>query len=105
MTKKKDAGWVKAFVTDPEKIAKHKFVPLLHRTISQRKFRPAAGAPKNESGKRQRSAGEPKKRDIFYSSHLDSIIYGYYSHKLTIAYEEFLKNKCNISAARLHDFN
>ncbi len=93
LTKKKDEGWVKAYVTNPEKIAKHKFVPLLHRTISKRKFRPDAGAPKNTSGKRQRLAGEPKKRDIFYSSHLDSIIYGYYSHKLTIAYEEFLKNK------------
>lgn len=99
LTKKKDEGWVKAYVTDPEKITKHPFVPLLHRTISQRKFRPEAGAQKNNSGKRQRSAGKPKKRDVFYSSHLDSIIYGYYSHKLTIEYEEYLKDKPFGSAA------
>ncbi|MGV8135320.1 MAG: reverse transcriptase domain-containing protein [Mangrovibacterium sp.] len=93
LTRKKDAGWVKEFVTNPKKIANHKFVPLLHRTLNQRKYRPAKGAPKNGSGKRQRTAGEKKQRHIYFPSHLDSIIYGYYSHQLTVSYEEYLRDK------------
>jgi hypothetical protein len=93
LTKQKDSGWIKEYVTNPEQIIKHKFTPLLHRTLSQRKFRPEKGAAKNVHKKRQRTASEPKKREIFFPSHLDSIIYGYYNHLLTIGYEEYLKDK------------
>ncbi len=93
LTSKKDRIWLKAYVTNPENIAKHKFVPLLHRTLSQRKYRPLENAPKNESGKRQRSIKNKKERHIFFPSHLDSIIYSYYNHQLTKAYEEYLADK------------
>ncbi len=93
LTKKKDSGWVKRFVANPDKIANHKFVPLLHRSISQRKYRPAKDAPKNISGKRQRSVSDKKKRHIYYPSHLDSVIYAYYSHLLIEKYEEYLNEK------------
>ncbi len=93
LTKKKDAGWVKEFVTNPKKIANHKFVPLLHRTLNQRKYRPAKDAPKNKSGKRQRIVSDKKQRHIYFPSHLDSIVYGYYNHLLTVKYEEYLKDK------------
>lgn len=93
LTKRKDSGWVKKFVTSPEEIANHKFVPLLHRTLNQRKYRPQKDAPKNKSGKRQRTVADKKQRDIFFPSHLDSIIYGYYSHLLTLKYEDYLKDK------------
>lgn len=93
LTKKKDAGWVRKYVTDPEKIAIHKFLPLLHRTLNQRKYRPVKDAPKNESGKRQRAVSDKKQRHIYFASHLDSIIYGYYSHLITVNYEEYLKDK------------
>ena len=89
----KDRGWIKKYVTNPDKIACHKFVPLLHRTITQRKYRPDKNAPKNNAGKRQRIVKSKKERNIFFSSHLDSIVYGYYSHILTTAYEDYLKNK------------
>lgn len=93
LTKKKDIAWLRNFVTNPDNISNHKFVPLLHRTLYQRKYRPQKNAPKNQSGKRQRSVGEKKERQIFFPSHLDSIIYGYYSHLLTIAYEKYLSDK------------
>lgn len=93
LTRKKDSGWVKEYVTNPEKIANHKFVPLLHRTLNQRKYRPVKDAPKNESGKRQRTVRDKKQRHIYFPSHLDSIIYGYYSYLLIVKYEEYLKNK------------
>ncbi len=93
LTKKNDSGWIIDYVTNPEMIANHKFVPLLHRTLNQRKYRPAKGAQKNKSRKRQRSVGDKKQRQIYFPSHLDSIIYSYYSNLLTLKYEEYLVDK------------
>ena len=93
LTSQKDKTWLKSYIANPENIANHKFVPLLHRTLSQRKYRPLKNAPKNNSGKRQRTVSDKKERHIYFPSHLDSIIYSYYSHLLTKAYEEYLKNK------------
>lgn len=93
LTSRKDKGWIKNYIENPENIANHKFVPLLHRTLSQRKYRPTENAPKNNSGKRQRSVRDKKERHIYFPSHLDSIIYSYYSHLLTKAYENYLENK------------
>lgn len=93
LDKRRDSGWIKKYVKNPKKISQHKFVPLIHRTISQRKYRPLKNSNKNASGKRIRVVKDKKQRDIFFASHLDSIVYGYYSHLLTEAYEKFLKDK------------
>lgn len=99
LDKRKDGSWVNTYVKNPDNISVHKFVPLLHRTISQRKYRPSNDAPKNKSGKRFRTVKEKKERHIFFASHLDSIIYGYYSHLLTLAYEKYLEDKSYGSVA------
>lgn len=93
LTSKKDKTWVKEYVKNPENIAKHKFVPLLHRTLSQRKYRPEKNAQKNKNGKRQRTVSDKKERHIYFPSHLDSIVYSYYNHLLTVSYEQYLKDK------------
>jgi hypothetical protein len=90
---KKDTGWIMEYVQNPENIAKHKFTPLLHKKIYQRKYRPNKGAPKNSAGKRQRTEQKRKERPIFYASHLDSIVYSYYSNLISEKYEQFLKTK------------
>ena len=89
----KDRAWVVRYVMDPQNISTHKFVPLLHKVITQRKYRPESPASKNGSGKRNRTVKDPKKRHIFYASHLDSIIYSYYNSILVAAYEEYLSDK------------
>lgn len=99
LTSSRDIAWVKKYVQNPIEIANHKFVPLLHRTMTQRKYRPLENAPKNTSGKRQRTISEKKERHIYYPSHLDSIIYSYYNYLLTTAYEEYLKDKPYSSVA------
>lgn len=90
---KKDTKWIISYVTNPENIVVHKFVPMLHRSISCRRYRPEENATKNKSGKRQRVIHEKKERSIFYCSHLDSMIYGYYNYLLTIQYEKYLNDK------------
>jgi hypothetical protein len=93
LSRKQDGSRILKYVTNPHNIANHKFTPLLHRTISQRKYRPKENSPKNDFKKRQRVIAEKKNRDIFFPSHLDSIIYGYYSFRLTNAYEQYLADK------------
>lgn len=39
------------------------------------------------------TVGSKKERHIYFPSHLDSIIYSYYNHLLTIAYEKYLEEK------------
>lgn len=39
LTSSNDKIWVKNYVQNPQNIIRHKFVPLLHRVLTQRKFR------------------------------------------------------------------
>lgn len=95
----KDRVWVENYVIDSQNIVRHKFVPLLHRVLTQRKFRPDESASKNSSGKRIRTNKGKKERHIYYPSHLDSIIYSYYNDILTQAYEKYLSDKDYASVA------
>lgn len=88
-----DYAWVKEYITDPEKIRVHSFLPLIHKCIKQRKYRPNPNrTDKTPTGKRFREKDE-KKRDIYFASHLDSLIFSYYNNILVDAYEEYIKTK------------
>ena len=89
----KDKGRLIAYVKDKNKIAEHRFTPFIHRQILQRKYRPTTNDLKNDYGKRVRTRIDPKNRPIFFASHLDSLVYGYYSHSITKKYEELLQKK------------
>lgn len=99
LSSKHDKNWIIGFVSNPQNIIRHKFVPLLHRTLSQRKYRPLKNASKNSFGKRQRTIGNKKERHIFFPCHLDSLIYSYYNKILTDCYEGYLKDKTYKSVA------
>lgn len=97
--------WIEPYVTNPNSIAKHAFLPFIHKTALVKKFRKkydeAVGAlhiasERDDSGLRQAST---KKRELFYASHLDSLIFGYYAKILSDQYEIKLKN----DAFKLHD--
>jgi hypothetical protein len=117
-----DYNWVKDYIMNSEKIRTHSFLPLIHKCISQRKFRPdKTKNDKTKTGKRYRIK-DKKDRHIFFASHIDSIIYSYYNSILAEAYENYIKttnfnesivayrkipllrgslnNKCNIDFAK-----
>lgn len=119
----KDYNWVKAYVENSEKIRIHSFLPLIHKSIIKRKFRADNSVSGlNSSKKRTRILGKPKVRDIFFASHLDSLILSKYNEILANAYERHIevknfnesivayrkipiskgsdKNKCNIDFAK-----
>lgn len=88
-----DYNWVKEYILDKEKIRKHSFLPLIHKCISQRKFRPdKSRTDKTKTKRRFRIKGE-KDRNIYFSSHLDSLILSYYNSLLVEAYENHIKTK------------
>lgn len=89
----KDYNWVKKYIENPEKVRIHSFLPLIHKSIVKRRFRADQTATDlNPSGKRKRVLGKPKVRDIFFASHLDSLILSKYNEILAIAYENFIEN-------------
>ena len=92
--KRKDIPMLENYITDDSKIAKHSFLPFLHRTIFQRKFRANELNIRNEkSNRRKRVKSKPKAREIYFASHFDSQIYSYYSFLLSKKYNDLLKTK------------
>ena len=89
----KDYNWVKSYVENSDKVRTHSFLPLIHKSIVKRKFRSDNSlSVLNPSGKRKRILGKPKVRDIFFASHLDSLILSKYNEILATAYEKHIEN-------------
>lgn len=88
-----DYKWVKEYITDNEKIRVHSFLPLIHKCISLRKFRPDKKRVDRTKTKRRFRIKDKKERNIYYASHIDSLIYSYYNSILVESYENFVKNK------------
>lgn len=90
----KDYNRVKSYIEDFDKIRTHSFLPLIHRSIVRRRYRADNSvSDRNPSGKRKRVLGKPKVRDIFFASHLDSLILSRYNEILVTAYEKHIGNK------------
>ncbi|HAN09481.1 MAG TPA: hypothetical protein DCP90_02595 [Clostridiales bacterium] len=84
-----DVNSLKTLIESPKWVAKHGFYPFIHYVIEFKKF--------NNKTKKLK----PKKRHVYYSSHIDRYIYELYAHKLNEVYNERLKrdctNKCSIA--------
>lgn len=90
----KDYIKVKSYITDTKNIKKHSFLPLIHKTIVSRKYRAdITRAKRTKKGERKRKIGKPKVRDIYYASHLDSLIFSYYNNLLSDKYENYISKE------------
>lgn len=90
----KDISKLENYIMDANKITKHSFLPFLHRTIFQRKFRANISNIKNPTNnKRRRIKLKPKAREIYFASHFDAQIYSYYSFLLSKKYNALLESK------------
>lgn len=92
-----DLGWIQEYVSNPENIAKHKFLPLIHRTIVTKRLKKGKGRngeviKKHYTFENGRKKGTAKYREIYYATHLDSHVYSYFAqHILEPLYEQELK--------------
>lgn len=87
-------------VSNRKYVAKHAFLPLIYKTIGERRYKKLG---KTKEGKQIRSHSEEGKstkkiRPIHYASHIDSQIYAFYNHKIiSPAYEELLNQILGLS--------
>lgn len=77
-------------VQNPDWVKRHAFMPLIHSVIKERKYKKHPDDPKKRGhshvieGKLKTSA---KPRPLHYSTHIDSIVFGYYACYLLRLYE------------------
>lgn len=82
------------YISDPEKIAHHKFYPFIKfdqvfiKYVLGDQSKDNAWMSKKEKNKRK--VKKTKKREICYASHVDSCIYTYYAAELSQKYNEIL---------------
>jgi len=81
-------------VTNAKFVARYAFFPLIHSSIRERRYRRDHRRPPKRFHTKKLPTGEiirnAKSRPLHYATHLDSLIFGYYSHLLYIRYEEEL---------------
>lgn len=88
-----DYDWVKKYVSDPDKIRKHSFLPLIHKSIIKRKFRSdKLKRIRNPKNKLRRIKSDPKERHIFFASHLDAMVYSKYNELISKKYEYYISD-------------
>lgn len=78
-------------ISDKDFISTHSFAPFIHRVKNTKRFRKVyeKGILQNK-GLRKKSI---KPRDLYYSTHIDALIYSYYSNLLTKEYDKILKKE------------
>lgn len=90
--------WIEKYVTNPEKISKHSFLPFIHKTSKVKKFRKEYSSidgiisNKDKITKKPLRKSSKKTRELYYASHLDSLIFSYYAQSLSELYEVKLKD-------------
>ncbi|MDR4954475.1 reverse transcriptase domain-containing protein [Chryseobacterium sp. ES2] len=89
--------WIENYILNPENIKKHSFLPFIHKTSKVRKFRKEysldnGNCIESENGKSLRIS-TTKERELYYASHLDSLIFSYYSERLSDKYELIIEKK------------
>lgn len=89
--------WIEDYIKNPENITKHSFLPFIHKTSKVRKFRKKYSSETGVleftivDGKKHTRHKSNKPRELYYASHLDTLVFSYYSEELSKKYEEFIK--------------
>lgn len=107
-----DGKWIAEYVSNPYKIQSHPFYPLIHRTITAKRFKSSDDkigrkVKRHYTFKDGKKRSNAKYREIYYPNHLDAHIYSYYTQKiLEPRYELRLKadeelNKCVLAYRRI----
>lgn len=96
-------------IKSPTYITKYAFYPLMHRILSDRKYKKPNSA-KHEGSKRahrhlniqtNKVERSKKERPLHYASHFDALIFAYYAYKLNKYYEKKLKSNTELNNAVL----
>jgi hypothetical protein len=97
-----DRSRVFRYVSNEKLVARHAFLPLLHKVKTQRRFKHV-----EDSDKKKNNKDTLKPRPLHYAGHMDSQIYAYYANVvLTKPYKSILEadeelNKCVTAYRRI----
>lgn len=97
LNSKEESAWVDSYVRDPNRIAKHPFFPLIHKKITQRRYKIVR---QNKEGRNIRSNTQKTKkiRPIHFATHLDAHVYAFYAvERIQKPYEAFLSKNPGLS--------
>lgn len=72
-------GFIRSYVSDKNNIISHRFFPLIHKTIVEKKYR--RGYESNGQRKKLREV-KIKRREIYYANHLDAQVYAFYARTI-----------------------
>lgn len=110
-----DRKKILALIKNKDYIAKYAFFPLIHSVIKERRYR---NHPENVEAKKSHSyknesgdiVSHAKNRPLHYATHLDAMIFGYYSEIILNKYEEKLRlipelEKCVTAYRKIPIFN
>ncbi len=89
---KEDKEKVCSYIKNKEKIKIHSFLPFIHKSIVSRKFRKEYSNDGTLLNNGKRKVGDPKIRDIYYSSHYDANIFSYYGYLINKEYNKILQS-------------
>ena len=80
-------------IQSEEFVSTHSFYPLIHAIIKERKFKKVNGVRTHSFFNEKKGVFEStaKKRPLHYSTHIDALIFGYYSELLQVEYDKKLK--------------
>ncbi|WP_418498834.1 reverse transcriptase domain-containing protein [Flagellimonas sp.] len=95
---------VEKYIKNQNRVATHSFSPLIFKEIKQRRFKASEfnGELRRSHKKISKDTVQSttKIREILYSTHIDSHIYSYYTHKIIgPKYEEQLKKDTDLDLA------
>ena len=84
------------YVSNPEKVSKHSFSPLIFKEIKQRRYKESdfngVSRRSHKKLKEGKIISNAKIREILYATHIDAHVYSYYSQKIiTLKYESYLR--------------
>lgn len=89
---------VEKLIKSPKYIATHAFFPLLRKENRVRRYKKTDKVALNGKFFRRHNESSIKKRIIEYATHIDTLIFAYYSTLLMEKYEELLSKSPNFSA-------
>lgn len=86
------------YVSNPQKVARHSFSPLIFKEIKQRRYKLSDFNDVLKRSHKKFINGEfvsnTKIREILYATHIDAHVFSYYAQKvITPKYEAYLKTK------------
>lgn len=82
---------LKQKVENPDYVARHAFMPLLHVVLRQRRFKAEKGSNRKAHSHKNKETGivksTAKDRPLHYAAHVDALIFGSYAEQLSKKYE------------------